>query len=52
MNKDEDNEGMKLTQKQSARKFVEHWTFRRGSEKGGKSGPSKAIFYTGMYSRC
>jgi hypothetical protein len=52
MNKDEDNEGMKLTQKQSARKFVEYWTLQRGSEEGGKSGPSKAIFYTGMYSRC
>ena len=25
---------MKLTQKQSARKFVEYWTFQRGSEKG------------------
>ena len=23
-----------MTQKQSARKFVEYWTFQRGSEKG------------------
>ena len=23
-----------IPQKQAARKFVEHWTFRRGSEKG------------------
>ena len=26
---------MNVSQKQTARKFVEYWTFQRGSEKGG-----------------
>ena len=30
---------MNVSQKQTARKFVEHWTFRRGSENGSLIGP-------------